>query len=134
MKQPNCLPRSYLGLRRRRLQPLQDGGCERTGVASLNRATHYLNKSNLAVGVYKCLVFQRNADTSRGEQRFQPHLEWVPSLTKVGGEKRGIHWRNHPRVAQIQVVYIFKKFFEQFKYFVTIFYRVCLRGLRISRY
>lgn len=64
--QRNCLPRSYLGLRRRRLQPLQGDSCERSGDSPLNRAAHYLNKSNLAVGVYKCLVFWGNDAAGRG--------------------------------------------------------------------
>lgn len=61
--------RSYLGLRRRRLQALQDDGCRHDREASLNRAPHYLNKSNLAVGVYKCLVFPQNDFKDRRKKR-----------------------------------------------------------------
>lgn len=83
----NCLPRSYLGLRRWRLQPLQGDSCERSGDSPLNRAAHYLNKSNLAVGVYKCLVFWGNDAAGRGwkGQGAFPTAFRLGSLINVSG-------------------------------------------------
>ena len=49
------------------------GGVAAAAVAAatkaLTHAPHYLNKSNLAVGVYKCLVFRRGLAHARASSR-----------------------------------------------------------------
>lgn len=86
---PSLSPRarSYPGLRRRRLQALQDDGCRHGGGASLNRAPHYLNKSNLAVGVYKCLVFPEN--DFKGRRKTEERSKFLQIMSAIPSAGNG---------------------------------------------